>query len=162
MGSTEGNLVDISISHVILKHMKLVLDTDVMVAAIRSDLGASRLFLVAALEKRFEMLASTSLLIEYEAVMTRSKHLEASSLTVADICSLLDAVAGIARQVRLAFHWRPMLRDPDDDMVLETAVNGGADAIVTFNVKDFVDVACKFGIEIWRPGEAVGKLETLK
>jgi putative PIN family toxin of toxin-antitoxin system len=139
--------------------MKIVLDTDAMVAAIRSDLGASRFLLVSALEKRFEMLVSTSLLIEYEAVMTRPKHLAASSLSTEDIGDLLDTVAGIAKQVRLAFHWRPMLRDPDDDMVLETAVNGGADAIVTFNVKDFVDAAGKFGIEIWRPGEAIRKLE---
>lgn len=142
--------------------MKLVLDTDAMVAAIRSDLGASRLLLVAALAKRFEMLVSTSLLIEYEAVMTRPKHLAASSLTVADVGDLLDSVAGIAKQVQLAFHWRPMLRDPDDDMVLETAVNGGADAIVTFNVRDFSDEAKHFGIEIWRPGEAIKKLELEK
>jgi putative PIN family toxin of toxin-antitoxin system len=139
--------------------MNIVLDTDVMVAAIRSNFGASRFLLVSALEKRFEVLVSTSLLIEYEAVMTRPKHLAASSLDTKDVGDLLDAVAGIAKQVRLAFHWRPMLRDPDDDMVLETAVNGGADAIVTFNVKDFVDVAGNFGIEIWRPGEAIRKLE---
>jgi putative PIN family toxin of toxin-antitoxin system len=142
--------------------MKLVLDTDAMVAAIRSDIGASRILLVAALEKRFEMLVSTSLLIEYEAVMTRAKHLAVSSLTAADVGDLLDSVAGIAKQVRLAFHWRPMLRDPDDDMVLETAVNGGADAIVTFNVKDFGDEAGRFGIEIWKPGEAIKKLELEK
>jgi putative PIN family toxin of toxin-antitoxin system len=142
--------------------MKLVLDTDVLVAAIRSDTGASRHLLAAALEGQIDMLVSTSLLIEYEAVMTRSQHLAASSLTAADVGALLDAVAGIAKQVRLAFHWRPMLRDPDDDMVLETAVNGGANAIVTFNAKDFGDGAEKFGIEIWRPGEAIRKLESIR
>jgi putative PIN family toxin of toxin-antitoxin system len=140
--------------------MKLVLDTDVMVAAIRSDLGASRRLLKEALLGQLDILVSTSLLIEYEAVMTRPQHLAASSLTVVDVGALLDAVAGIANQAQLAFHWRPQLRDPDDDMVLETTVNGGAHAIVTFNVKDFADAAGRFGIEIWKPGEAIKMLET--
>ncbi len=138
--------------------MKLVLDTDILVAAIRSDGGASRRILVAALNGQFDMLVSTSLLIEYEAVMTRPKHLEASSLASEDVGILLDAVAGIAKPVRLAFHWRPTLRDPDDDMVLETAVNGGATAIVTFNVKDF-EGARQFGIDVLKPGEIVLKME---
>jgi putative PIN family toxin of toxin-antitoxin system len=142
--------------------MNLVLDTDVMVAAIRSESGASRHLLVAALGEQFVMLVSTSLLIEYEAVMTRSSHLAASSLTVEEVSALLDSVAGIAKQVRLTFHWRPMLSDPDDDMVLETAANGGADAIVTFNTKDFAETAKRFGIAIWKPGEAVKQLESVK
>lgn len=142
--------------------MKLVLDTDVLVAAIRSDSGASRQILLAALAGRVEMLVSTSLLVEYEAVMTRPKHLAASSLSAEDVGALLDAIAGSAKQVRMAFQWRPTLRDPDDDMVLETAINGSAEAIVTFNTKDFVDGASQFGIKLLRPGEVVRKLEELK
>lgn len=139
--------------------VRLVLDTDVMVAAIRCDAGASRVPLKAALNRRFVMLVSTSLLIEYEAVMTRPTHLEASSLDGGEVSALLDAVAAVARPVRLAVLWRPQLRDADDDMVLETAVNGGADHIVSFNIKDFGTATERFGIATLTPGDAVRKLE---
>jgi len=130
-----------------------------MVAAIRSNAGASNRLLAAGLERRLTMLVSTPLLIEYEAVMTRAAHLEASGLTANDIGVVLDAVAATAEPVRLAFLWRPAVRDADDDMVLETAANSQADAIVTFNKRDFIKVAERFGIEVWSPGEALQKLE---
>jgi putative PIN family toxin of toxin-antitoxin system len=139
--------------------MRWVLDTAAMVAAIRSNLGASNRLLTAALERRFTLLVSTPLLIEYEAVMTRAEHLSASGLTAAEIGVILDAVAEAAEPVRLAFLWRPTLRDPDDDMVVETAVNGQADAIVTFNKRDFVPVSAQFGLQVLVPGEAVRCLE---
>ena len=104
-----------------------------MVAAIRSDAGASRRLLVAALEHRFTLLLSVALMVEYEAVMTRAQHLTASKLTAQDVGILLDAVVSVGEPVRPSFLWRPSLRDADDDMVLEVAVNGQADAIVTFN-----------------------------
>jgi putative PIN family toxin of toxin-antitoxin system len=140
--------------------VRLILDTAVMVAAIRSDTGASRRLLLAALERRLTLLASVPLMIEYQAVMTRPEHLKASGLSAADIEVLLDAVAAVAEPVRLAFLWRPIVRDPDDDMVLEAAVNGKADALVTFNLRDFAGVANKFGIAVLSPGEAVVRLET--
>ena len=140
--------------------MRLILDTAVMVAAIRSDAGASRRLLVAGLERRLTLLASVPLMIEYQAVMTRPEHLKASGLSAADVGVLLDAVAAVVEPVRLAFHWRPVVRDPDDDMVLEAAVNGRADALVTFNIRDFVGVAEQFGVTVLSPGEAVKRLET--
>jgi predicted nucleic acid-binding protein len=78
--------------------MRLVLDTAVMVAAIRSDAGASRVLLRAALERRYgvTMLVSVALLIEYEAVMTRSEHLDAAGLSSTDVGTLLDAFAAVA------------------------------------------------------------------
>lgn len=141
--------------------MRLVLDTAVLVAAIRSSAGASRWLLRAALERRrgLTLLVSVPLLIEYEAVMTRAEHLAASGLSTADVGVLLDAVAAVAEPVRLAYLWRPRLPDVDDDMVLEAGVNGRADAIVTFNLSDFIGPAKQFGIEIVRPGEAVKRLE---
>jgi putative PIN family toxin of toxin-antitoxin system len=142
--------------------MRLVLDTATLVAAIRSDRGASRHLLVAGLQRRLTMIASVPLMIEYEAVLTRPVHLAAAGLSAEDVSRLLDAVAAVCEPVRLAFLWRPSLRDPADDMVLEAAVNGRADAIVTFNGRDFGDSAARFAIEILTPGEALRRLEEQK
>ncbi|WP_036259300.1 putative toxin-antitoxin system toxin component, PIN family [Mesorhizobium sp. WSM3224] len=139
--------------------MRLLLDTAIMVAAIRSDAGASHQLLVAALERRLTLVVSVTLMIEYQAVMTRPEHLEASGLSAEDVNTLLDAVAAVAEPVRLVFLWRPAVRDPDDDMVLEAAVNGRADAIVTFNLRDFDKVAERFGTIVLSPGEALRRLE---
>jgi len=105
------------------------------------------------------MLVSTPLLIEYEAVMTRAEHLAASEFAASDVGAILDAVAAVAEPVRLAFHWRPFLRDADDDMVLETAANGRANAIVTMNVRDFAGAAEFFGFEVLAPGTALARVE---
>ncbi len=141
--------------------MRLVLDTDAMVAAIRSDAGASRWLLQSVLERRrgLTLLVSVPLLIEYEAVMTRPEHLKAARLSAADVGTLLDAVAAAAEPVRLAYRWRPMLSDANDDMVLEAAVNGGASGIVTFNRRDFEASVKQFGIRTLSPGEAVRLVE---
>jgi putative PIN family toxin of toxin-antitoxin system len=140
--------------------MRLVVDTSVMVAAIRSDSGASRCLLVAALGRRFTMLVSVPLLIEYQEVMSRREHLAASRLSVSDVEALLDAVAAVTEPVLLDFLWRPVLIDADDDMVLETAVNGRADAIATFNRRHFAAVPKQFGINVLPPADAVSLLET--
>jgi putative PIN family toxin of toxin-antitoxin system len=140
--------------------MRWVVDTAAMVAAIRSNLGASNRLLTAILERRFTLLVSTPMLIEYEAVMTRPERLSASGLTADEIGVILDAVAAAAEPVRLAFLWRPAVRDPYDDMVLETAANGRADAIVTFNTCDFATVAERFGVRVLSPGDALKLLET--
>lgn len=141
--------------------MRLVLDTAAMVAAMRSDRGASRWLLRSALERRhgLTLLVSVPLLIEYEAVMTRAEHLKAAGLSAADVEVLLDAIAAVAEPVRLAYLWRPALPDANDDMVLEAAVNGRADGIVTFNLRDFGPPAELFGIWVLPPGEAVERLE---
>lgn len=82
---------------------RVVLDTSVLVAATRSDRGARRRLLVEALERRYELLASVPLMIEYEAVLTRPEHLEASGLSADDISAILDALAAVADRVRLAY-----------------------------------------------------------
>ena len=130
-----------------------LLDTDVLVAAFRSDSGASRQILEMALAREFEVLLSVPLMFEYEAVLTRTEHLLASGASVEDVGYVLDGLAAVGKRVRLAFRWRPQLTDPNDDMVLETAVNGQAYAIVTFNEGDFNPVAARFGCRVVRPGE---------
>ena len=83
--------------------VRLVLDTAAMVAAIRSDAGASRRLLVAALEQRFTLLVSVALMLEYEAVMTRKQHLAASKLSAEDVGILLDGVASVGELFALPF-----------------------------------------------------------
>jgi putative PIN family toxin of toxin-antitoxin system len=133
--------------------LRLVLDTDVLVAGLRSDRGASRQLLLGALNRDFEMLVSVPLMVEYEAVVTRPEHLDASGLTAIEAGELLDAMAKVLVPVRLSFLWRPRLKDPADEMVLETAVNGEADRLVTFNLRHLATSAREFGISVLRPGE---------
>lgn len=142
--------------------MRLVLDTDVMVAAIRSDSGASRHLVLAVLRRQVTMLLSVPLAIEYQAVMSRREHLTASGLDATELGTLLDALAAVSEPVRLAFLWRPTLRDPDDDMVLETAMNGRADFLATFNLRDFRPAAAQFGMVIGRPADALRALAGLR
>jgi putative PIN family toxin of toxin-antitoxin system len=138
---------------------RTVLDTDVVVAALRSDRGASRVLLVAALERRYPVPVSVPLMLEYESVLTRPDHLEAAGISAADVEVLLDAMATVIEPIRISYLRRPVLSDPEDDFVLETAVNGRAEGIVTFNRRDFEPAAERFGIEILAPGDAVRRLE---
>ena len=138
--------------------MRVVLDTDVLVAALRSDQGASRQLLLAALDRRFVMLVSVPLMLEYEAVLTRQEHLAAAGITAGDVNTVLDALAAVIEPVRLAFLWRPRLKDAADEMVLETAVNGTADRLVTFNLKHLGVAALEFGVRALRPGEALREM----
>ncbi|HUI43446.1 MAG TPA: putative toxin-antitoxin system toxin component, PIN family [Terriglobia bacterium] len=133
--------------------MRLVLDTNVVVAALRSDQGASRRPLLAALDRRIVVLASVPLMLEYEAVATRAEQLAITGLTAEETNAVLDALAAVIEPISLRFLWRPHLREPSDEMVLETAVNGRADLLVTFNVRHFQDEARTFGIQVAQPGE---------
>jgi putative PIN family toxin of toxin-antitoxin system len=138
--------------------MRIVADTGVIVAAMRSPGGASAAILRAAREGRVTLLVSVSLAVEYEAVCSEAEHQLAAGLNEREIEVFLDAVLALAEPVKAHFLWRPQLRDPGDEMVLETAVNGQADALVTFNVRDFGDVPERFGIELMIPREAIRRI----
>ena len=131
--------------------MRVVLDTDVLIAGFRSDSGASRQLLLSAFDNKFETLVSVPLMIEYEAVLTRPDHLSASGLTEDEVNEILNAFAKVAIPVHLRFLWRPRLKDPGDEMVLETAVNGAADRLVTFNQRHLAVAAREFGIRVLFP-----------
>jgi putative PIN family toxin of toxin-antitoxin system len=139
--------------------MKIVLDTDVMVAAMRSAKGASRRLLVLLDEGKFEALASVSLMIEYEAVLKRPENLSATGLNELEVEEFINALATMIRPVEIFYLWRPVLKDPDDEFVFETAINGQADVIVTFNIKDYREGAKRFAVEILTPGELLRRLE---
>ena len=138
--------------------MRLVLDTNVMVAALRSRLGASFLLLDAWQQGRFIALASVPLFLEYEAVLKRQEHLSATGLNRTDIDTVLDTWASWVEAVTLHYLWRPQLTDAKDELVLETAVNGRADAIVTFNTADFLAAGARFGIAVLKPLEVLRNL----
>jgi putative PIN family toxin of toxin-antitoxin system len=140
--------------------LAFVLDTDVMVAALRSSRGASRQLLLGALDGGFQLLLSVPLILEYGAVLTRPDHLAACGLSAEEIGRVLDDLAGIAKPVSFSFRWRPRLSDPNDDMVLETAVNGNADAIVNFNQHDFEAAVRDFGCAVILPGAALVELRS--
>ena len=140
--------------------MRLVLDTDVLYAGIRSAEGASRQLLLAFLDRRAELLLSTSLLVEYEAVLTRTAFLDETGLQAATVLAILDDLAGLCVPVAFDYRWRPAARDANDDLVLETAINGGADAIATFNLADLADGAARFGILAARPAALLKRLSS--
>ncbi|HEX4309035.1 MAG TPA: putative toxin-antitoxin system toxin component, PIN family [Acidobacteriaceae bacterium] len=136
-----------------------MLDTAVIVAATRSDAGASRQLVLAALDKRFELLISVPLALEYEAVLKRPEQIRASGGTVQEIDKLPAALIAVARPVYRSFFWRPLLRDADDDMVLETALSGNAELLVTFNLRDFEPAASGLGIGVVVPRDALKQIK---
>jgi putative PIN family toxin of toxin-antitoxin system len=138
--------------------MRCVVDTNVVVSAMRSPRGASAATLVAARAGRITMLANVGLALEWEATCHLAEHQLASGLDAREIGVFVDAVLAMVEPVETHYLWRPMLRDPADEFVLEAAVNGQAAAIVTFNRRDFGDVPATFGIDVLAPGELLRKL----
>lgn len=136
--------------------LPVILDTNVLVAALRSKTGAShRLLLQLASARKWEPCVSTALTLEYESVLRR--HALALGLTPGDADVLVNYVCGAARECQIRFRWRPLSADAGDDLVLEVAIAAGARYIITFNQRDFVE-AGKFGIEVVTPREFLNTL----
>jgi putative PIN family toxin of toxin-antitoxin system len=138
--------------------MRVVLDTSVLLAALRSPGGASSVLVDAVLSGALQPIVSVPLALEYEAVLTRPENLEAFELSRAHAAGLVKAFCKQAIQVHLGPRLRPQLRDADDEFVLETAVYGRADAIVSFNARDFLTAAKRFGVEVLLPGSALRRI----
>src|SRR5205085_10693857 len=126
--------------------MRLGMDTDTVVAAMRSPAGASAAILRAVRRDEAALLLTVPLALEYEAVCNRAEHRIAAGLSETEAGIFVDTVIGMGEPVETHFLWRPQLRDPDDEMVLEAAVNGRADVLVTFKLRDFARVAARFGV----------------
>ena len=141
-----------------LGDVRLVVDTNVVIAAFRSSRGASNRLLRHAEVGAVKLLCSTALFLEYEAVLTRSDIRAATGQTLADVEAVMNSIAAIAEPVDVPFKTRPMLRDADDEMVLEVALNGEADLIVTHNLRDF-EPARSFGIGVVTPSQVIGSLK---
>jgi putative PIN family toxin of toxin-antitoxin system len=138
----------------------MVLDTDVIIAAMRSPSGASAALLMAARRGEIRMLANVALALEYEATCRRAEHGVAAGLSPAQVGIFIDAVIALAEPVETHFLWRPQLRDPGDELVLEAAVNGHANAIVTFNQKDFGEIPMKFSVDVLAPVDALRRIKS--
>ena len=116
--------------------MRVILDTSVLVAAARSRNGASYALLSMLPSRRFEIALTVALYTEWQSVLTRPEHLPPGA-NDNEAIGFLRYLASIAHLQDVHFLWRPFLRDPDDDMVLECAVASGSQYIITHNVKDF-------------------------
>ena len=137
--------------------MRLVLDTNVLVAGVRSRTGASNPLLIAGLRGRFEWCCSVPLFFEYEEVLGRADLLLDTGISRQAMQAFLVDIATTMRPVGIDYRWRPQLGDPDDEMVLETAINANA-AIVTHNARDFGDVPVRFGLTLFSPAEALRRI----
>ncbi len=101
---------------------------------------------------------SVAMALEYEAVATREEHLTAGGLSQDEANNLIDALIAVAVPIEVHFRWRPQLRDADDEMILEAAINAGDRVIVTFNTRDFAEAAGKFGVQLKKPRDVLEKL----
>lgn len=135
----------------------VVLDTNVVVSALRSQRGAAFRVLSAVGGEWFDIALSVPIVLEYEAALLAQRVPEISEM---DVQTVLDHLCRMGHQQEVFFLWRPTLRDPNDDMVLELAVAAGCPAVVTYNVRDFAG-ADRFGVEIWTPAELLRKVGLL-
>lgn len=135
---------------------QVVLDTNVLFSGLRSSQGASHLLLRALAAGAFELVLSVPLVLEYEAVLLRSSS--SLGLSVADVGEVIDYLCSVGRAQAIFYLWRPFLRDPKDDMVLEVTVAAGSCPIVTFNARDFRDSE-EFGVQVLTPQELLVQLE---
>ncbi|MHB8679392.1 MAG: putative toxin-antitoxin system toxin component, PIN family [Rudaea sp.] len=134
------------------------MDTNVIVAAFRSRRGASNRLLRLVAGGAVVPLLTTALFLEYEDVLMRAEHRLAAGLGEIDVQRVLAALASAAEPVEVHFRWRPQLRDPADELVLEAAVNGQADALITHNIRDFAASAKRFKLRVATPGDYLEEL----
>ena len=137
------------------------MDTDVLVAGLRSRTGASRILLQAAYAGVIRPLISVATFLEYEAVLTRVEQLVAMHLTHAEVDAFLDVFMTRAEEVSPYYNHGGVIRDPNDDKFVTAAINGNADAITTFNIRDYVPRdgrVTSLGIQVCRPGDILRRL----
>ena len=129
--------------------IRVVIDTNILYAALYSSRGAS--FQIVRLIRSGKIIPciSVTLAMEYEAVLTSKR--EELDITLNELSGFLGHFVTLAERIKIFYLWRPGLRDPGDDMVLETAVSARTEFIITHNTKDFVG-ADQFGIQVVTPG----------
>jgi putative PIN family toxin of toxin-antitoxin system len=138
--------------------MRVVLDTSVVASALRSSTGASNALLRFVAVQKLVPLVTTALFLEYEDVLKRAEQRLAHGLDSGGIDRFLAALASASEAVNVRYQWRPQLSDANDEMVLEAAVNGRADALVTHNIKDFKAAGTKFNLRIMLPANVLAEM----
>ena len=143
-----------------MKIWQIVIDTSVIISAIRSKRGASyRLLLMAGKDLRWQINLSTALLLEYEEKL--HEHAPNFGYTNEDIDDFLNFLCSITNEPPIYFRWRPFLKDADDEMILDLAIAANAEYIITHNLRDFRDVG-RFGIKAITPFEFLQILGDIK
>jgi len=128
----------------------IVIDTNVIIAALRSKMGASNKLLALVGTSKFEIHDSVALILEYEDVIQRQRT--ELGLSEDDVSIFIDSLCSIAHHHKIYFLWRPSLPDVNDELVLELAVSANCEYILTHNIKDFKGTE-KFGIKAITPKE---------
>jgi putative PIN family toxin of toxin-antitoxin system len=138
--------------------MKIVIDTNVLVSALRSRRGASFKLVSVLPSDEFSIAISVPLVLEYEDAL---KRLESSAITSQDIGNFVDFLCKIGHHQEIFFLWRPFLPNPSDDHVLEVAVAAGCDAIVTYNKRNFKGIE-RFGLRVLDPREFLSEIGVIR
>ncbi|NOY61282.1 MAG: putative toxin-antitoxin system toxin component, PIN family [Calditrichaeota bacterium] len=142
-----------------MKKFKIVIDTNVLISALRSRKGASFKLFSLLDSNKFILNISVPLLLEYESIAIR--ELDKLNLTEEDINDFLDYICTIGNKCKIYYLWRPYLKDIKDDFVLELAFNSESDFIITYNKRDFKKIA-EFGINVLNPKEFIEIIEVIK
>ncbi|MBD2326719.1 putative toxin-antitoxin system toxin component, PIN family [Alkalinema sp. FACHB-956] len=139
-----------------------VFDCNVWIAALRSRQGASFVILQAVQRRLIFGAVSAALFLEYLDVVGREANREAFWASDVEVDTVMEILADRLIAVPIYFQWRPQLRDPNDEMVLECAINVNARGIVTFNQRDFLPAATQFGIELIQPRDLVKQYDLVR
>ncbi len=138
---------------------RVVLDTSVIAAGLRTRSGAGNAVLRLVASGRLVLLATPPVFLEYEEVLKRAEQRLAHGLSLEAIDEFLAELAALIEPVEVHFGWRPQLRDPNDEMILEAAINGEADALITYNLADFAGVGERFKIPVLSPPDLLRKVK---
>ena len=140
-----------------MKFYLIILDTNVLNTGLRSFNGASFRLpkLLQKKDERFEINVSTSIVLEYDAVLKREIHRQGKHISIID--KFIDDIVSEANRYPIFYLLRPYLKDADDDFILELAFSFGADYILTYNANNFAKVK-SFGVDIIRPKDFLKKL----
>jgi len=137
---------------------KIVIDTNVFISALRSRRGASYKLLFEVSKAKFKQNISVPLIFEYESIAKR--EIKNLNLTEEHINYILDMICKVSQKCKIFFLWRPFLKDPKDDFILELAIESNSQYIITYNKKDFKDVH-RLGIQVLTPKEFLEKIGEL-
>jgi putative PIN family toxin of toxin-antitoxin system len=138
--------------------VRVVLDTSVLISALRSERGAAIEVIRCVMLGELTVLMDHKIAYEYRDVAFRARQLHVTGKSREQIADILNLIEAQAEAVRVYFMPRPLSTDPNDDMVLDVAINGRADAIVTFNTKHFESAAAQFNIDVVRPAELLTRI----